>query len=155
MSNRVVIELLLTNIATNSDQGWEWMRAMHEAGYQLQMGQFLPFFCNVQQTEFIQPELSQGTVVWIAGLANRAGVPKFPDPVAAMVWWTMEKSNRQAENDSWDDGLPKAPLPAQMIQPPSQPWVPLAPIGIQSPPAPPQQPTKPARGQPKYPDPFP
>lgn len=123
MSNRMVIEHLLTDIATSREQGWEWIIALHDGGYQLQMGQFMPFFANVYQTEFIQPELSLGTVVWTAGAGSRTGSPKFPDPVVAMAWWGVERSNRQAENGGWDDVIPKAPQPAQMVIPPQQPWV--------------------------------
>lgn len=144
MSNRATIELLISGLATSREQGWEWIVALHDGGFELRMGTSLPYFSDPNSTEFIQPGLTQGVVTWTASGSQYSGSsPTFPDPMAALVWWSIQKSNKGQADSGWDDGIPKAPQPAQMIQPPQQAWGPVPGSAGQpmSAPAQPQAPT--------------
>lgn len=126
MSNKANIDLLIQQLAPDADTAWQWLRQLHEGGYQLLTIGTTAAFMTPGGYEIIAPQVVKGGVVWIA--CGSAGVqpnpPTFPDPVAALVWWQVEKTNHQVAEASWDDGvaktaptIPAAPPPSQMIQP--------------------------------------
>ncbi|MNM77658.1 hypothetical protein D3C81_895190 [compost metagenome] len=127
MSTRAAIQQLIETVAPTSDTAWEWLRKLHEAGYELRSSGSLPMFLATDGV-LVMPIVERGAVHWIAainGTTRNTSDPRFNDPMAAAVWWEIEKGNRQTGAPAWPDTaapIPQAPPQQQMIYPATAPW---------------------------------
>lgn len=125
--NHPTISLLVKRYAKNEDQGWEWIRDLHDLGYQLEASNdFDVRFSG--NAGYIVPVIKLGDLGWIraVNLHSRVGayhavdhgVPVFPDPTSAARWWEVEKGNQPAVYP----GPAPAPMPPMpFYQPPKSP----------------------------------
>lgn len=145
--NRRAVDTLLDGLAPSHDEGWAWLRKMHELGMDLEMDDTSDFPVFVGRGDLkvsLFVAMRAGSAMWLPlfageylGAANTrtSNRPVFPDPVTAAVWAETEAANLpplpiKKEKDA--GGQPKRampgpamPMPAQWgapSQPPPYPW---------------------------------
>lgn len=154
--NRRAVDTLLDGLAPSHDEGWAWLRKMHELGMDLEMDDpsDFPVFVgrgSLQCSLFVA--MRAGSAMWLPLFAGeylgaadtRTGNrPVFPDPITAAVWAETEAANTPPKpRKQKASGQPKAhptaawpapcsiPMPqqapAQPSIPPPHPWEPGSP----------------------------
>lgn len=153
--NRRAVDTLLDGLAPSHDEGWAWLRKLHELGMDLEMDDQadFPVFVGrgkIKASLFVA--MRAGSAMWLPLFAGEylgapdtrtSNRPVFADPVTAAVWAETELANLPPKTRKQDvDGQPKVhpnaagpapcsipmpmPAPAQWVDPtPPHPWEPL------------------------------
>lgn len=149
--NRRAVDTLLDGLAPSHDEGWAWLRKLHELGMDLEMDDPADFPVFVGRGEIkasLFVAMRAGSAMWMPLFAGEylgsadtrtSNRPVFPDPVTAAVWAETELANLPPKTRKQDvDGQPKMhptaagpapampmPAPAWLNSPPPYPWEPV------------------------------
>lgn len=133
---RDTINMLSACYAPSTDCVWAWLRAMHEQGFELR-GSTVCDVVFYTPDQCIIPAVKEGVPVWIP-MRSQPGSREvlyktvkgsrlhFPDPVAAAIWWGVERTNGAPEIEPLSPGdvmlkMPSFPPPAPQFPPPFPP----------------------------------
>lgn len=147
--NRRAVDTLLDGLAPSHDEGWAWLRKLHELGMDLEMDDSadFPVFVGrgkIKASLFVA--MRAGSAMWLPLFAGEylgaadtrtSNRPVFPDPVTAAVWAQTEQADLSPSPPRKQDvgGQPKRampgpampmPAPAWLASPPPHPWEPGA-----------------------------
>lgn len=115
------IESFLKHLSPDEDTGWEWLRKMHELGYEL--SNLIPNSFT-RGDERVGCELRKGAVAWLAGYKGvENAYVTFADPIAAAVWWETERQNMAPVEQAGQPYVQPAVHAAPMIQKQPQRWL--------------------------------
>lgn len=149
--NRRAVDTLLDGLAPSHDEGWAWLRKLHELGMDLEMDDPSDFPAFVGRGELkcsLFVAMRAGSAMWLPLFAGEylgsadtrtSSRPVFADPVTAAVWAQTEAANLPPPPRKQDDGAikpmpqpapawprPPGPAPGPSIPMPMHPWEPGA-----------------------------
>lgn len=129
---RDTINMLSACYAPSTDCVWAWLRAMHEQGFELR-GSTVCDVVFYTPDQCIIPAVKEGVPVWIPTRSQpgarevlyrivKGSRLHFPDPVAAAIWWGVERTNTPPEVQPLSPGdvltkVPAWPQPAPQFPP--------------------------------------
>lgn len=149
--NRRALDVLLDGLAPSHDEGWAWLRKLHELGMDLTMDLTMddpsPFPVFVGRGDLkvsLFAVMRAGSAMWLPLFAGEylgsadtrtSGRPVFADPVTAAVWAETEVANlppppkRAMPGPAMPMPAPATPMsaPAQWGAPPPSPPYPWEP----------------------------
>lgn len=137
--NRRAVDTLLDGLAPSHDEGWAWLRKMHELGMDLEMDDQADFPVFVGRGELkcsLFVAMRAGSAMWLPLFAGEylgstdtrtSNRPAFPDPVTAAVWAETELANLPPLPRKQDVGRqpkvkPVTPGPAMPMPAPAPPY---------------------------------